>query len=103
VSRSHARIDPRPDGVLRVEDLGSRNGTWVRGRRIRRSRALRPGEPFRAGRTVLALSVQDGGGPPGPANGSRWLRRRRSGRVRLLLLAAALAATLAAALAAGLS
>lgn len=101
VSRSHLRLSLRADGVLHVEDLGSRNGTWVGGRPIRRARPLRPGEPFRAGRTVLALALQDGGPlPPWPPGPTGPPRRGRPVRVRLLLLAAAIAAAVAAALAA---
>lgn len=31
VSRNHARIVSKPGGVFHIEDLGSRNGTWVNG------------------------------------------------------------------------
>jgi diguanylate cyclase (GGDEF)-like protein len=34
VSRAHARIFRRADGTFQVEDLGSTNGTFVRGRRV---------------------------------------------------------------------
>jgi two-component system cell cycle response regulator len=34
VSRVHARIFRRADGTFQVEDLGSTNGTFVRGRRV---------------------------------------------------------------------
>lgn len=36
VSLNHARIQLMPEGLL-IEDLGSRNGTWVDGRRVRRA------------------------------------------------------------------
>jgi predicted component of type VI protein secretion system len=51
VSRSHARAN-LVDGTWRIEDLGSMNGTWVNGRRIK------PGEPhpIASGDTV-ALSL----------------------------------------------
>jgi pSer/pThr/pTyr-binding forkhead associated (FHA) protein len=51
VSRAHARICLK-DGVWRIEDLGSLNGTWVNGKRIE------PGQthPLAAG-DVLALSL----------------------------------------------
>jgi hypothetical protein len=45
VSGRHARIRPLGDAIL-VEDLGSRNGTWVDGQRIQQYR-LKPGEVFR--------------------------------------------------------
>jgi ABC transport system ATP-binding/permease protein len=34
VSQEHAQVTRRPDGQLVVRDLGSRNGTFVRGRRL---------------------------------------------------------------------
>jgi len=37
VSRHHAVLQPTPNGWI-IEDLGSKNGTWVSGRRIRRTR-----------------------------------------------------------------
>ncbi|WP_043754978.1 ATP-binding cassette domain-containing protein [Imhoffiella purpurea] len=43
VSREHARLTLRPDGVF-VEDLRSVNGTWVNGARIRASTRLAPGD-----------------------------------------------------------
>ncbi|MFD2111087.1 ATP-binding cassette domain-containing protein [Thiorhodococcus fuscus] len=43
VSREHARLTLRPDGVF-VEDLRSVNGTWVNGARIRALTQLAPGD-----------------------------------------------------------
>ena len=34
LSRQHARIVPDGEGRLRIEDLGSTNGTWVNGQRV---------------------------------------------------------------------
>ncbi|HYH64048.1 MAG TPA: FHA domain-containing protein [Urbifossiella sp.] len=34
VSRTHARLEPRPAGVYRLTDLGSSNGTFVNGVRL---------------------------------------------------------------------
>jgi hypothetical protein len=34
VSRTHARLEPRPNGVYRLTDLGSSNGTYVNGVRL---------------------------------------------------------------------
>ena len=53
-SAHHARIDPRPDGV-RVEDLGSTNGTFVNGERLVSERVLQPGDVLRVGETELRL------------------------------------------------
>ncbi len=53
VSRSHARIELGPAGVV-ILDLGSTNGTVVNGQRLRGSRAtLRGGERIEIGTVVL--------------------------------------------------
>lgn len=59
VSRAHARI--RSDaGELFLEDLGSRNGTFVNGRRIDRVVLLSDGDKIQIGRNaVLRFSYQD--------------------------------------------
>jgi len=54
VSARHARIEPRPDGVW-IDDLGSTNGTFVNGTRVKGARALRPGDVVRIGATELQL------------------------------------------------
>lgn len=53
VSRHHASITVRPDG-LELEDLGSRNGTLMRSRRIERAR-VDAGDIFVVGRAVLLI------------------------------------------------
>jgi hypothetical protein len=52
-SRHHARLDVR-GGVIVLTDLGSTNGTWVNGRRIREV-ALGVDDRIELGRTVLRL------------------------------------------------
>jgi diguanylate cyclase (GGDEF)-like protein len=51
VSRRHARL-AFVDGELRVEDLGSRNGTRVNGKDVREGR-LRPGDRLELGNVLL--------------------------------------------------
>ncbi len=51
-SARHARIEPRRDGVW-VEDLGSTNGTFVNGVKLKRPRKLTPGDIVRVGETDL--------------------------------------------------
>jgi two-component system, NtrC family, response regulator AtoC len=55
VSRQHARFVLR-NGVVSVEDLDSRNGTFVRGKRIERS-DLSAGDEIRIGRARVVLAV----------------------------------------------
>lgn len=54
VSRHHARVRVTPERVV-VEDLGSRNGTWVRDRRIEGATELTDGDTVRAGPEVIRL------------------------------------------------
>jgi DNA-binding winged helix-turn-helix (wHTH) protein len=52
VSRRHARIVVRPDGAT-LEDLGSKNGTFLRERRLESPAEIADGDPFRLGRHLL--------------------------------------------------
>src|SRR5258708_26492713 len=59
VSRKHARVSRAPDGAFRVEDLGSTNGTFVRGRRVT-SAELLSGDHLQLGPTlVLRFALLD--------------------------------------------
>lgn len=49
VSRHHARIERQPDGRITIEDSGSRNGSFVNGRRISGSTELHPGDEVKLG------------------------------------------------------
>ncbi len=53
-SAHHARLLPR-DGEWFVEDLDSRNGTFLNGQRIEQPEKLSPGMEIRIGRTTLRL------------------------------------------------
>lgn len=44
-SRKHARVEPTPDGALRVVDLGSANGVWIGAHKVTDT-VLRHGESF---------------------------------------------------------
>ena len=54
VSRHHARIDVRGDDAT-VEDLGSKNGTFVNGRPVQRVTPLKDGDEVRIGTVTLIL------------------------------------------------
>ncbi|MFI5307587.1 MAG: sigma 54-interacting transcriptional regulator, partial [Polyangiales bacterium] len=59
VSRGHARIEPSADGGrYRICDLGSRNGTFVNGRRVAESE-LRDGDVIRIGNGLLLFQFLD--------------------------------------------
>jgi len=51
-SSSHARFEPRRDGVW-VEDAGSTNGTYLNGVKLKRTRRLETGDVVRIGETDL--------------------------------------------------
>jgi diguanylate cyclase (GGDEF)-like protein len=61
VSRAHAKIQSSKDGAqLVLEDLKSRNGTYVNGKRVEGSIALADGDKIQIGRTtILKFSYHD--------------------------------------------
>ena len=54
VSRLHCRFTASPTGDLEVDDLGSTNGTFVNGLRVKRAR-LQAGDRVRVGRVELTV------------------------------------------------
>jgi DNA-binding winged helix-turn-helix (wHTH) protein len=56
VSRRHARI-LADGGRFTLEDLGSKNGTYLREQRLQAAAALEDGDAFRLGRTLLVFRV----------------------------------------------
>jgi pSer/pThr/pTyr-binding forkhead associated (FHA) protein len=56
LSRRHAVVKRLPSG-LAIEDLGSANGTFVNGERIREAKPLVLGDTVRVGRTTMQLTV----------------------------------------------
>ncbi len=61
LSRRHARVFVKADGQMWVEDLGSTNGTFVNGKRIRKSQKVRLGDEVTVGRTTLEVVASAGG------------------------------------------
>lgn len=59
VSRQHARISLGEDGVITVEDLGSRNGVLVNGHRLMEPKALKSQDVIALGTTTLLLIDRD--------------------------------------------
>jgi hypothetical protein len=51
-SSTHARVEPRRDGVW-LEDIGSTNGTYLNGIRLTRAKRLSSGDILRIGETEL--------------------------------------------------
>jgi pSer/pThr/pTyr-binding forkhead associated (FHA) protein len=64
LSRRHARIARDASGQLTIEDLGSANGTFVNGERVRGPQALKNGDSVRVGLTTMQLTYV--GTPPSP-------------------------------------
>jgi DNA-binding winged helix-turn-helix (wHTH) protein len=69
VSRRHARIVVA-EGTAVLEDLGSKNGTWVRGARIRARAELKDGDVFRVGSVELVYRVFSA-----PGSTETWIPR----------------------------
>ena len=59
ISRQHARIVVR-DGCVTIEDLGSRNGTFVNGERRTAAGPLNDGDEIRLGGFVVSVRISSG-------------------------------------------
>ena len=64
VSAMHARVWREADGSWWLEDLGSTNGTWLKGRRITGAVRLQTGDRFTLGQRGPAFRVDIPGEPP---------------------------------------
>ena len=75
ISRRHAAVMRTPEGKLVLEDLASRNGTFLNGRRISGPMPLEGGETIRVGQTeIVAVAEPEGAGETkvaAPAPGAR--------------------------------
>jgi hypothetical protein len=56
VSSRHARIEPRPEGAW-VDDLGSTNGTFVNGSKLKKGRIAKAGDVIKIGATELQVQA----------------------------------------------
>ena len=56
VSARHARIEPRPEGAM-VDDLGSTNGTFVNGSKLKRAQLAKAGDVIKIGATELQVQA----------------------------------------------
>jgi pSer/pThr/pTyr-binding forkhead associated (FHA) protein len=70
VSRNHARVSVS-GRELAIEDLGSKNGTFVRGVRIAEVTRLNPGDELQIGPVTLVFRVVEG---PGSTETEVWSR-----------------------------
>ena len=66
VSRRHSALRVEGETVV-IEDLGSRNGTFVNGERVDDARRLREGDAVQVGATVLEVRSSRGETEPFPA------------------------------------
>jgi hypothetical protein len=60
VSRKHARIVVNATGQITIEDLGSTNGTFVNGEKVKQA-ALKEGDRILIGTSILKLILQGAG------------------------------------------
>jgi adenylate cyclase len=64
VSRRHALIQAQGEGEFWLVDLGSRNGTYLNGRRVRQPVRLADGDQLQVGGTLLHFRQPPGQGRP---------------------------------------
>ena len=67
ISRQHARIARTPQDEWGIEDLGSRNGTFLNGHRIERHELLGAGDSIELGGTRLVVQVSSPATAPAAA------------------------------------
>ena len=65
VSREHCKLFQQSTGWI-VEDLGSRNGTWVNAQKVKK-RLLQPGDRMRVGQTEFEFAKAPGAASAAPA------------------------------------
>jgi DNA-binding winged helix-turn-helix (wHTH) protein len=70
VSRRHAAINIHGEEAV-VQDLGSRNGTWLNGEKLEAARSLRTGDEIRIARTAIRFQIAPGSARPTAPLGSR--------------------------------
>ena len=71
LSRRHLFVRPIGEQVA-LEDLGSRNGTWLNGARLSEPATASPGDVIRLGTTTMTLELQPALAPAGvPGDGVR--------------------------------
>ncbi len=63
VSRRHAAINIQGEEAV-VQDLGSRNGTWLNGEKLEAARTLRPGDEIRIAQTAIRFQIAPGSARP---------------------------------------
>ena len=84
VSREHAVVRRIHCG-LEIEDLGSRNGTWVNGNRIRRATVLQQGDAVQLGDDVLEVVLKPNAQIPVTVSGVSSSLSEESNRQRQVL------------------
>ena len=58
VSRQHARVILH-NGMIWVQDVGSRNGVFVNGNRVPDHKQVKPGDKITVGANIFALTMQE--------------------------------------------
>jgi pSer/pThr/pTyr-binding forkhead associated (FHA) protein len=85
VSRRHARIAVNPDNTITIEDLGSTNGTFVNGEKVKKAR-LKEGDRVLIGTSILKVVAADQNAQQGDAkaNLENVAAARRTSQVRTM-------------------
>src|SRR6187549_439872 len=77
VSRKHAKLTVSGDQIF-IQDLGSTNGTFVNGEKIKRAR-LKEGDRVLVGTSIIKLVASEGSAPA-PSAGREKLQEVAAGR-----------------------
>ena len=85
VSRRHAKIAIGGDSAITIEDLGSTNGTFVNGEKVKKAR-LKEGDRVLIGTSILKVVATDQNAPTGDAkaNLENVAAARRTSQVRTM-------------------
>lgn len=67
ISRSHSQLLLGPDEALQIRDMGSMNGTYVNGERIKSIHSLMPGDLIQIGSVTLKVEYASDTDPGMPA------------------------------------
>ena len=57
VSREHSAIEVKSDGSVVIQDLGSRNGTFINGEKLEKPHVARSGDTLRIGRLQFEVVI----------------------------------------------
>lgn len=87
ISRRHAAVTVSPNGRVRLDDLGSRNGTWLNDQRVAASQELLDGDEVGLGEVRLSFHAPPSPvRPPPPRSRKLWRGALLAGAAEVVVL-----------------